>query len=160
MSFKRLTLAATAALALSTVVASAQVGGGSIGGNGTVGGGGSVGGATIGGTSGSGNAGSSGIGNQSPAPGSPVLPNAANGASSSSQIDRTPGAASGNSTANGAATTGTEGVERTPAPAVTPPQSIIDQPVAPNIPAPNQPNSDPANLNLQTGQSSTSNTSQ
>jgi hypothetical protein len=153
MSFKRMALMTATALALSSAVASAQVGGGSIGGSGTVGGGGSIGGATIGGGA-SGNAGAAGSGNQSPGAGSPVLPNSTDGVTSSGQTNRAPNAASGSSA--GVGTTGTtapEGTVTTPAPAVTPPQSIIDQPNAPDIPAPDEPNSDPAELNLQGGDS-------
>jgi hypothetical protein len=163
MSFKRFAVMTATALALSSTVAGAQVGGGSVGGSGTVGGGGSVGGATIGGGT-SGNAGRASPGNQSPRPGSPVLPNSADGVTSSGQINRSPNAANttgnANGTANGSATTGTGGIDRTPAPAVTPPQSIIDQPKTPNIPAPNEPNSDPAQLNLQNGRSGAASTPQ
>ena len=156
MSFKTITGVALSALMLSAVAASAQVGGGSIGGSGTIGGSGSVGGATIGGgTSGA----NIGAGNQSPAPGSPVLPSDTAGTTASGRTDRVPGAA--RPTGNDAVSdqTGARGTNRTSATGVTPPQSIIDQPET-NIPSPDQPGSNPADVNLRDGTNNSPTTAQ
>ncbi|MBS9719295.1 hypothetical protein JYU29_01175 [Tianweitania sp. BSSL-BM11] len=78
------------------------------------------------------------------------------GVNNSGGINRTYGATNSNDaardmntngTANRSTTTGTESIQ--PAPGVSQPESIIDQPNTPDIPMPGEPNSDPATMNLQ-----------
>jgi hypothetical protein len=145
-TFAKTGAALAAVMMMAASPALAQVGGGSIGGSGTVGGGGAVGGTTL--NSGGGT--SISPGNQNPGPGSPVLPNnpATSTGSASSSTFRVPGN-TGAAETQGGLSTGTQGIDRAPTAATTPPQSIIDQPTPPSIPAPDSPAGDPATINLQ-----------